>query len=164
MNSVHHQDRNSSAGIVSHRDVLHQPVQTHLWSVSSSGMHQLQWHSCVSSCPSAVSSETVPETKPPRSAGSSFGDSRHGALSPEASDTTPSGGKNLSPALARALAKKAKAAGQSPARLAPGEGGAPSPGALVNQSPRTPVSTAVDQQNAHHGRAAPLDEEEDLEV
>ena len=98
------------------------------------------------------------------SAGSSFSDSRHGALSPEASDTTPSGGKNLSPALARALAKKAKAAGQSPARLTPGDGGAPSPGALVNQSPRTPVSAAVDQQNAHHGRAVPLDEEEDLEV
>lgn len=92
---------------------------------------------------------------------SSFGDSRAGALSPEASDTTT--GKNLSPALARALAKKAKAAGQSPGRAHSGDAG-PSPGAMVHQSPRTPVSAAVDQQNAHHGRAGPLDEDEDLEV
>lgn len=95
-------------------------------------------------------------------AGSSFSD-RPGALSPEASDTTAGGGKNLSPALARALAKKAKASGQSPAPISPNSGPAP-PGAMVNQSPRTPVSAAADQQNAHHGRAGPLDEDEDLEV
>jgi hypothetical protein len=92
---------------------------------------------------------------------SSMGDGRRGAMSPDMSETTP--GKNLSPALARALAKKAKAAaGSASARTT--EDGAPSPAALSQQSPRTPVMTSADQTNAHNGKAGPLAGDEEIEV
>jgi hypothetical protein len=91
---------------------------------------------------------------------SSIGDGRRGAISPELSETTPA--KNLSPALARALAKKAKAAGLSSARST--EDGAPSPAALNQQSPRTPGLTSADQTDAHHGKVGTLNGDEELAV